>query len=741
VFAASDIAVTIANNLGVETALVLGSDYSVTLNSNQETSPGGTVTYPLSGSPLPVGSQLVIVGNLPYDQPLDLPSGGNFSPLALENQLDRLTMQIQQLREQVGRAVQVSVTTGANVGLPAPSANELIGWDSTGNNLQNFALSELATAVAYATMRYDTFTGDGVETQFTLTADPVALANLDVAISGVTQVPGSDYSLLNGVLVFASAPANGTEILARYGEGLVNVGGDSSDIRFLPAGTGAQERTVQAKLRDAVSINDFGAAPSASAAANTTAIQAAMSVIDATGGILYGSPGTYLISGDCGNGSPNTSRIHVFMPNVVFERAPTTSQYNMFSFRQNMIIEGLKLKGYVDSGTGWADVVPANSFGFRSANNAGSCMFINCEADGLPYDGWYIGTGNTQVVLQNCVGKNCYRNDFAATEAKSVVIDGGSFGYDDVPKNKVAGIDIEPDSVGVDYVSIKSLTAYNKIDFWAANGNIRHAIIDGVTFNGSVATLSWFRVRQMDVGEVKFLNGANFYRAGVPDVQSGVQYLPSGAFKRLPNVRALGPNLIANPYNSVAGFTNSNSGTITTVPNYPIGDKRGIQITNTGGGFNVFYQTITVVANEWYTLGGMAVFNTATGGESGLFITMPTLGFAEVYLQANADSFGAPQFLCAAVKIPTGVTSIRVGFGTSGGTRNQAFTELFFCKGIIGEGAVDVPMITYANAAPTTGAWAVGDRVVRATPVVGQPKAWVCTVAGTPGTWVSEGNL
>jgi hypothetical protein len=46
-----------------------------------------------------------------------------------------------------------------------------------------------------------------------------------------------------------------------------------------------------------------------------------------------------------------------------------------------------------------------------------------------------------------------------------------------------------------------------------------------------------------------------------------------------------------------------------------------------------------------------------------------------------------------------------------------------------------------ATAAPATGTWAVGDRVAQLTPAVGQPKAWVCTVAGTPGTWVSEGNL
>jgi hypothetical protein len=47
----------------------------------------------------------------------------------------------------------------------------------------------------------------------------------------------------------------------------------------------------------------------------------------------------------------------------------------------------------------------------------------------------------------------------------------------------------------------------------------------------------------------------------------------------------------------------------------------------------------------------------------------------------------------------------------------------------------------YATAAPTTGTWQVGDRVFNSVPVVGQPKGWLCTVAGTPGTWVSEGNL
>lgn len=46
-----------------------------------------------------------------------------------------------------------------------------------------------------------------------------------------------------------------------------------------------------------------------------------------------------------------------------------------------------------------------------------------------------------------------------------------------------------------------------------------------------------------------------------------------------------------------------------------------------------------------------------------------------------------------------------------------------------------------ASSAPASGTWAVGDRVFNSVPAVGQPKSWVCTVAGAPGTWVSEGTL
>ncbi len=48
----------------------------------------------------------------------------------------------------------------------------------------------------------------------------------------------------------------------------------------------------------------------------------------------------------------------------------------------------------------------------------------------------------------------------------------------------------------------------------------------------------------------------------------------------------------------------------------------------------------------------------------------------------------------------------------------------------------------YGNTSPSGAiTHAVGDRVIQSVPAVGAPKGWRCTVAGSPGTWVSEGNL
>jgi hypothetical protein len=70
---------------------------------------------------------------------------------------------------------------------------------------------------------------------------------------------------------------------------------DSSLVTFIQAGAGAVTRTAQAKMRESLSVKDFGAAGDG-IADDTVAIQAAHSALPATGGTIHFPAGAYLIT-------------------------------------------------------------------------------------------------------------------------------------------------------------------------------------------------------------------------------------------------------------------------------------------------------------------------------------------------------------------------------------------------------------------------------------------------------------
>ena len=98
-----------ADAAGVETTLIPVTNYTVALNPNQATSPGGTITRKAGN--LPAGYRWTILSLVPYEQPIDLPPGGAFSAEVVEFGLDNLAVQVQQAVEQVGRAVLVPATS------------------------------------------------------------------------------------------------------------------------------------------------------------------------------------------------------------------------------------------------------------------------------------------------------------------------------------------------------------------------------------------------------------------------------------------------------------------------------------------------------------------------------------------------------------------------------------------------------------------------------------------------------
>jgi hypothetical protein len=149
-----------------------------------------------------------------------------------------------------------------------------------------------ATTSVYATAYADTFTGNGSTTAWTLTQDPVVVNNLDVSINGVTQTPVTDYTISGTTFTTTTAAPLGSIILVKYRQALPNsYFGTADNVGYTPAGTGAVATNVQAKLRQYVSVKDFGAVGNG-VANDTAAIQAALT----TGNSVYVPQGTYNIS-------------------------------------------------------------------------------------------------------------------------------------------------------------------------------------------------------------------------------------------------------------------------------------------------------------------------------------------------------------------------------------------------------------------------------------------------------------
>lgn len=120
---------------GVNADLVLDSDYSVTLNPDQNTNPGGSITYPVIGAPMDALHSLVIVSDVDALQETDIANLGGFYPEVIEDALDREMIVVQQLQEQADRALTFPITETAGAALPSSvaRASMFLAFNSLGD--------------------------------------------------------------------------------------------------------------------------------------------------------------------------------------------------------------------------------------------------------------------------------------------------------------------------------------------------------------------------------------------------------------------------------------------------------------------------------------------------------------------------------------------------------------------------------------------------------------------------------
>jgi hypothetical protein len=165
------------------------------------------------------------------------------------------------------------------------------------------------------------FNGTGAQVVFTLPFSPGVENNTQVFISGVYQQKDT-YSVSGTTLTFNVAPPSGTaNIEVVWSRPFVLGATDAALVGFTQGGTGAVVRTAQNKMRESVSVKDFGAVGDG-VADDTAAVQAAIDSVKTLGGNLLFPPGKYL-----------------FTSQVTIDRTYTTIGSNLVGER-NLIISG-----------------------------------------------------------------------------------------------------------------------------------------------------------------------------------------------------------------------------------------------------------------------------------------------------------------------------------------------------------------------------------------------------------------
>lgn len=157
-----------------------------------------------------VDDEIVILRDPAITQAVDIADNDPLPAASIETPLDRLTMICQRLADRISRAFTLSDSdvSGASLTLPAPAASKLIGWDSAGTALANYASSSIAATIvpsAFMETVLDDTTAAAARTTLG------AFASAGGTISGAVTVQGDVTLDTAKALIFEGATADAFE--------------------------------------------------------------------------------------------------------------------------------------------------------------------------------------------------------------------------------------------------------------------------------------------------------------------------------------------------------------------------------------------------------------------------------------------------------------------------------------------------------------------------------------------------
>ena len=428
-----------------QNGVLLSSGYTVTGVNNTT---GGTVVLDVG---VPAGQIVSLVLAMPLDRTTNYQNSGKFLADDVNEDFDKIyigAIQNENLNDRSLRLKDVEPpTTGVDMTIPlkADRLGKFLSFNAT-TGAPEVSAGTGADAYDSAAWSAYNFTGNGSTTAFVLGIVPHSENNTQVYIDGVYQQKDG-YSLSGSTITFSVAPPNLSTIEVMVTATLA-VGATSSDlVSYLPAGTGAVATTVQTKLRESVSVKDFGAVGDG-VTDDTAAIQAAIDAVNAVGGGIVSVPqGTYMIN--AGTFVNMKTNVTLFIDRGA-ELKAITNNYAVYS-----VIRGTNVNNWSVIGNG--KITGERTTHTGATGEGGECITVfGCEnfiIDGLTIqDGWgdgiYIG-GNATVnqsrsfTIQNCYLNNNRRNNISVTAGRdfSIINNRITNANGTLPE---AGIDLEP---------------------------------------------------------------------------------------------------------------------------------------------------------------------------------------------------------------------------------------------------------------------------------------------------------